>query len=148
MWQTLRAELEYHATTVAAFGLLLVVSVGVAITLENGSVYAVIVNSSMTVLFIHFVIAKRRKREFFVRRAAMLPQSLASASWSRFSVIGALQSGNGLQRCRDRSELGFDRYLALGILGRNLHMLGRLVIARKDELCAAAKSLRRPQSAA
>ena len=64
------------------------------------------------------------------------------------SVIGALQSGNGLQRCRDRSELGFDRYLALGILGRNLHMLGRLVIARKDELCAAAKSLRRPQSAA
>jgi hypothetical protein len=64
------------------------------------------------------------------------------------SAIGALQSGNGLERCRDRSELGFDRYLALGILGRNLHVLGRLVIARQDELCEAAKSLRRPQSAA
>ena len=64
------------------------------------------------------------------------------------SAIGALQSGNGLQRCRDKSELGFERYLALGILGRNLHVLGRLVIARKDALCAAAKSLRRPPSAA
>lgn len=64
------------------------------------------------------------------------------------SAIGALQSGNGLARCRDRSELGFDRYLALGLLGRNLHVLGRLLIARKNELCEAAKSLRRPQSAA
>ena len=64
------------------------------------------------------------------------------------SAIGALQSGNGLERCRDRSELGFERYLALGILGRNLHVLGRLVIAKKDELSAAAKSLRRRQPAA
>ena len=30
------------------------------------------------------------------------------------SAIGALQSGNGLRRCRDRTELGFERYLALG----------------------------------
>jgi len=64
------------------------------------------------------------------------------------SMIGALQSGNGLERCRDRSELGFDRYLSLGILGRNLHVLGRLLIARKDALCAAAMSLRRSPSAA
>ncbi len=64
------------------------------------------------------------------------------------SAIGALQSGNGLERCRDRSELGFERYLALGILGRNLHVLGRLVIARKNQLCEAAKSLRRQQLAA
>ena len=64
------------------------------------------------------------------------------------SAIGALQSGNGLERCRDRSEPGFERYLALGILGRNLHVLGRLVIAKKDELSEAAKSLRRRQSAA
>ena len=47
-----------------------------------------------------------------------------------------------------RSELGFERYLALGILGRNLHVLGRLVIAKKDEQSEAAKSLRRRQSAA
>lgn len=64
------------------------------------------------------------------------------------SAIGALQSGNGLARCRDRSEIGFERYLALGILGRNLHVLGRLLIAKKDELCEAAKSLRRSASAA
>jgi len=63
------------------------------------------------------------------------------------SPIGALQSGNGLERCRDRSELGFERYAALGILGRNLHVLGRLVISKQDALCEAAKSLRRTQSA-
>lgn len=61
------------------------------------------------------------------------------------SAIGALQSGNGLDRS---SELGFERYLALGILGRNLHVLGRLVIAKQDELCEAAKSLRRRAAAA
>jgi hypothetical protein len=59
-----------------------------------------------------------------------------------------LQSGNGLERCRDRSELGFERYVALGILGRNLHVLGRLIIAKKDALREAAKSLRRGPSAA
>jgi IS5 family transposase len=64
------------------------------------------------------------------------------------SAIGALPSGNGLQRCRDQSELGFERYLALGILGRNLHVPGRLLIAKRNALCAAAKSLRRPPSAA
>ena len=64
------------------------------------------------------------------------------------SAIGALQSGNGLERCRDRSELGFERYAALGILGRNLHVLGRLVISKQDALCEAARSLRRTQSAA
>jgi len=64
------------------------------------------------------------------------------------SAIGALQSGNGLERCRDQSELGFERYLALGILGRNLHVLGRLVIAKRNALCAAAKSLRRSPSVA
>ncbi len=58
------------------------------------------------------------------------------------SAIGALQSGNGLQRCRDRSELGFQRYLALGILGRNLHTLGRLLIAAEHPLSEAAKTRR------
>lgn len=33
------------------------------------------------------------------------------------SAIGALQSGNGLKRCRDRSELGFERYLGLATWG-------------------------------
>ena len=39
------------------------------------------------------------------------------------SAIGALQAGNGQKRCRDRGKRGYDRYVALGILGRNLHTL-------------------------
>jgi transposase, IS5 family len=59
------------------------------------------------------------------------------------AAIGALQSGNGLKRCRDRSEPGFDRYLGLGILGRNLHVLGKLLIAQENADCKAAYSKRR-----
>jgi len=58
------------------------------------------------------------------------------------SAIGALQSGNGLVRCRDESEVGFDRYVALAVLGRNLHALGKLLIAREDERAPAALSKR------
>jgi hypothetical protein len=59
------------------------------------------------------------------------------------SAIGALQSGNGLKRCRDRSEVGFERYLGLAILGRNIHVLGKLLIARRHEQSAAALSRRK-----
>lgn len=59
------------------------------------------------------------------------------------SAIGALQSGNGLKRCRDRSEVGFERYLHLAILGRNLHTLGRLLIAKKNQDAAAGRSRRK-----
>ncbi len=59
------------------------------------------------------------------------------------SAIGALQSGNAMQRCRDRSEIGFERYLQLGILGRNLHTLGRLLIAEENEKTAAGHSRRK-----
>lgn len=62
------------------------------------------------------------------------------------SAIGALQSGNGLKRCRDRSEPGFARYLGLGVLGRNLHVLGKLLIAREAPQSQAAYS-RRKQAA-
>ena len=58
------------------------------------------------------------------------------------SAIGALQSGNGLKRCRDAKELGFERYVALGILGRNLHTLGKLLIAQEDASAQAAYSKR------
>ncbi len=58
------------------------------------------------------------------------------------SAIGALQSGNGLKRCRDRTELGYERYLALAVLGRNLHTLGRLLIAAEHPLSEAAKTRR------
>lgn len=59
------------------------------------------------------------------------------------SAIGALQSGNALKRCRDRSEVGFERYLQLAILGRNLHTLGRLLIAKENEDVAAGRSRRK-----
>jgi hypothetical protein len=60
------------------------------------------------------------------------------------SAIGALQAGNGMQRCRDHSEVGFERYLGLAILGRNLHTLGKLLIARQAPASAAAASKRKP----
>jgi transposase, IS5 family len=63
------------------------------------------------------------------------------------SAIGALQSGNGLKRCRDRTEIGFARYVSLGILGRNLHVLGKLLIAQEDPDCQAAGSQRRKPAA-
>jgi hypothetical protein len=60
------------------------------------------------------------------------------------AAIGALQSGNGLERCRDRTERGFARYIGLGVLGRNLHVLGKLLIARESPDCQAAHSRRKP----
>jgi len=62
------------------------------------------------------------------------------------SAIGALQSGNGLKRCRDRTEKGVDRYIGLGVMGRNLHVLGKLLIAREAPHSQAAYS-RRKQAA-
>lgn len=63
------------------------------------------------------------------------------------SAIGALQAGNGLERCRDRTELGFERYVLLGVLGRNLHVLGKLLIAREASQSEAAQSHRRAVAA-
>jgi IS5 family transposase len=59
------------------------------------------------------------------------------------SAIGALQSGNGQERCRDKSKLGYERYVGLGILGRNLQALGKLLLAQDDAKCEAAKSQRK-----
>jgi len=58
------------------------------------------------------------------------------------SAIGALQSGNGLVRCRDQREDGFERYVALAVLGRNIHALGKLLISRINANSAAAVSHR------
>jgi len=59
------------------------------------------------------------------------------------SAIAALEAGNGLGRCRDRSERGFRRYIQLGVLGRNLHVLGKLLIAREQGDRHAAQSRRK-----
>jgi transposase, IS5 family len=58
------------------------------------------------------------------------------------SAIGALQAGNGMKRCRDRGKRGYERYVGLGILGRNLQTLGKLLLARNQPSCQAAKSKR------
>ena len=60
------------------------------------------------------------------------------------SAIGALQFGNGLERSRDRTEVGFERYIGLAILGRNLHVLGKLLIQHQAPEQAAAHSRRKP----
>jgi len=64
------------------------------------------------------------------------------------SAIGALQSGNGQERCRDKSEEGYERYVGLGMLGRNLQTLGKLLLAQEDAKCQAAKSKRKKKKAA
>lgn len=58
------------------------------------------------------------------------------------SAIGAMQRGNGLKRCRDRSELGFERYLGLAVLGRNIHTLGKLLLMKHHSESSAALSKR------
>jgi IS5 family transposase len=59
------------------------------------------------------------------------------------SAIGAMESGNGLERCRDKSDRGYERYVGLGVLGRNLHTLGKLLLAQEDAQCQAAQSRRK-----
>jgi hypothetical protein len=62
------------------------------------------------------------------------------------SAIGALQCGNGQERCRDKSKRGYERYVGLGILGRNLQVLGKLLLAQENATCQAAKSKRKKQA--
>jgi len=47
------------------------------------------------------------------------------------SAINALQAGNGLDVCRDKGVDGYRRYLALGVLGRNLHTLGNIFVDKE-----------------
>ncbi|EIC22884.1 hypothetical protein Thi970DRAFT_00523 [Thiorhodovibrio frisius] len=48
------------------------------------------------------------------------------------SAINALEA-HGLDRCPDHGEDGLERYLALAVLGRNIHRLGAILIARDAE---------------
>ncbi len=63
------------------------------------------------------------------------------------SAIGALQAGNGLERCRDRTFGGYCRYVGLGVLGRNLHVLGKILIRRQDPQSVAGQSHRGHEAA-
>ena len=46
------------------------------------------------------------------------------------SAIYALVASNGLAVCRDRGKEGYKRYVALGVLGRNIHTLGRILLQK------------------
>jgi hypothetical protein len=59
------------------------------------------------------------------------------------SAIGALQSGNGLGRCRDHSSVGYRRYVGLGVLGRNLSVLGKRLIQQEASDSEAAYTKRK-----
>jgi hypothetical protein len=63
------------------------------------------------------------------------------------SALGALQFGNGLKRCRDRTYVGYCRYVGLAVLGRNLHRLGQIVLAQEAPACLASASRRQPLAA-
>ena len=83
----------------------------------------------------HQAAAQREKASVRFRQARQRHAGVESA-------IGALQSGNGLKRSRDHSVLGFERYVAFGILGRNIHTLGKILIQRENAACEAACSYR------
>lgn len=79
---------------------------------------------------------KKQRRRVTFRRARQNHPGVEAA-------IGVLQAGNGLKRSRDRTKKGYERYVGLGILGRNLHVLGKILLAQEDRDCEAAKSKRK-----
>ena len=63
------------------------------------------------------------------------------------SEIGSLVRGNGLDRCRDRTLIGFKRFVGLAVLGRNLHVLGKILIQQSHPKALAATSKRKRPAA-
>jgi len=59
------------------------------------------------------------------------------------SAIGSFQRGNGMKRCRDRSEQGLERYLGYAVLGRNIHVLGKLLITQANAKSESARTKRK-----
>jgi transposase, IS5 family len=63
------------------------------------------------------------------------------------SLIGALQRGHGLKRCRDRGPLGYARYVGIAVLGHNLQTLGKLLLRQQDTACLAGTTKRKRRTA-
>jgi transposase, IS5 family len=63
------------------------------------------------------------------------------------ALIGVLQRSKGLKRCRDRGQLGYQRYVGLAVLGHNLQILGKRLLRQRDPDCLAAKSKRKAWTA-
>ena len=48
------------------------------------------------------------------------------------STINAVEN-HGLDRCLDHGIVGFKRYVALGVIARNLQVLGRIIQQKKQK---------------
>jgi hypothetical protein len=85
---------------------------------------------------------KKGKRDLEAKLRETAPAFRQARRWHPGveSAIHALVEGNGLAVCRDRGEKGYERYVALGILGRNLQTLGRILL---DQARKGRKPLRR-----
>jgi hypothetical protein len=57
------------------------------------------------------------------------------------SAINALEN-HGLDRCPDRGERGFRRYVSMAILGRNLQKLGAILQAKEREYEKRSRSIK------
>jgi len=87
-----------------------------------------------------------RHRNAYVKWLETASQELLDARQRHSGIessIGALQSGNGLKRCRDRGEDGLERFIGWAVMGRNVHALGKLLISSEDAKCEAARSKRK-----
>lgn len=49
------------------------------------------------------------------------------------SRIHSLMAGNGMGVCRDKGVEGYERYVGLAVLGRNLHTMGKILIDKERE---------------
>jgi IS5 family transposase len=107
---------------------------------ENQEELAKIVKVPCVPMLGHEGVAQAAKASLAFRQARQNHPGVESA-------INALQAGNGLKRCRDRTKLGYERYVGLGVLGRNLHVLGKILLAQEAGDSAAAKSKRKRRCA-
>lgn len=78
---------------------------------------------------------KKGKRDMAAKLREGAPAFRQARRWHAGveSAIHGLVAGNGLTVCRDHGEAGYKRYVALGVLGRNLHTLGRILLQRAQE---------------
>jgi hypothetical protein len=57
------------------------------------------------------------------------------------SAINSLDH-HGLDRCLDHGIYGFERYVALGVVGRNLHRLGGIILEKEQKTLKRRRKLR------
>jgi len=81
------------------------------------------------------VLPKKGKSTEFDRERESSKEFVKVRKWHSGveSAIHALVAGNGLVGCRDRGQTGYNRYFALGILGRNLQTLGMILLEEARE---------------